>query len=169
MPRARASVRVVSSIAVLFATSIAPPTATAHDDPPALRLPCEPLDKSLCLLPFPNDRFTKPDARTASGRRIDFQLLEMPRSFGVLPIDPTEWNRNDGFSPGSMMLTFVPGLDLHQTWGTEALTGPRVGGPNDPRDHVADIGRYAAPGAPMLLIDAASGERWPFWSELDEN
>ncbi|HUE39176.1 MAG TPA: hypothetical protein VMR29_06705, partial [Candidatus Binatia bacterium] len=144
-------------------------TATAHDDPPALRLPCDPLDNALCLLPFPNDRFTKPDAHTASGRRIDFQLLEMPRTFGVLPIDPTEWNRNDGFSPGSMMLTFVPGLDLHQTWGTEALTGPRVGGPNDPRDHVADIGRYAAPGAPMLLIDAASGERWPFWSELDEN
>ena len=66
MPRARASVRVVSSIAVLFATSITLPTATAHDDPTALRLPCDPLDKSLCLLPFPNDRFTRADARTAS-------------------------------------------------------------------------------------------------------
>ena len=27
-------------------------------------------------------------------------------------IDPTEWNRNDGFSPGSMIVTYVPGLDL---------------------------------------------------------
>ena len=27
-------------------------------------------------------------------------------------IDPTEWNRNDGFSPGSMIVTYVAGLDL---------------------------------------------------------
>ena len=26
-------------------------------------------------------------------------------------IDPTEWNRSDGFSPGNLILTKVPGLD----------------------------------------------------------
>jgi hypothetical protein len=111
------------------------------------------------LLPFPNDRFTRADHRTDTWRRIDFQWLEMPRVLGVAPVDPTEWNRNDGFSPGSMLLTFVPRLDLHRTWGTETMTGPRVGGPNDPRDHIADIARFAAPGAPIVLIDAATGER----------
>jgi len=167
--RARLSVRLLSSIAVAIAAAMAPRPALAHEGAPTLRLPCDPLDAAQCLLPFPNDRFTRPDSRTDTGRRIDFQLLEMPRTLGVLPIDPTEWNRNDGFSPGSMLLTFVPGLDLHQTWGTQGMTGPRVGGPNDPRDHVADIGRYAAADAPILLIDAVSGERWPFWSELDMN
>jgi hypothetical protein len=135
----------------------------------APRLSCDPLDKALCLLPFPNDRFTVADASTDTGRRIDFQLLEMPRSVVGKPILPIEWNRNDGFSPGSDVLTFVPGLDLYNTWGTSAMTGTGVGGPNDPRDHLADIGRYAKPDAPILIIDATTGERWPFWSELDNN
>jgi hypothetical protein len=135
----------------------------------SLRRPCDPLDPALCLLPFPNDRFTTPDPSTDTARRVDFQLLEMPRSLGVLPIDPTEWNRNDGFSPGSMVLTFVPGLDLYQTWGTASMTLPGVGGPNDPRDHIADISRFAAPDAPILIVDSATGQRFPFWSELDHN
>jgi hypothetical protein len=169
VPRARSFVRVCSSIAVVCAAVVALNYASAHENTPALRYPCDPLDEALCLLPFPNDRFTRPDPKSDTGRRIDLQLLETPRTLGVIPIDPTEWNRNDGFSPGSMILTFVPGLDLHWTWGTQGMTGPRVGGPNDPRDHVADIGRYTAPDAPILLIDAATGERWPFWSELDRN
>ena len=135
----------------------------------APRLPCDPLDGASCLLPFPNDRFTVADPSTDTGRRIDFQLLEMPRSVVGKPILPIEWNRNDGFSPGSDVLTFVPGLDLPRTWETSAMTGAGVGGPNDPRDHLADIGRYAKPDAPILIIDATTGERWPFWSELDNN
>ncbi len=145
-------------------TAIAPLPASS-----ATRLPCDPLDATLCLLPFPNDRFTTPDASTDTGLRVDFQLVEMPRVLGLKPILPLEWNRNDGFSPGSDVLTFVPGLDLHQTWGTAGMTGPGVGTANDPRDHLADIGRYESPDAPMLLIDATTGQRWPFWSELDHN
>src|SRR5437899_1368014 len=68
-----------------------------------------------------------------------------------------------------MVLTFVPVLDLHQTWGTASITGSRVGGLNDPRDHIADIGRYTVADAPILIIDATTGLRWPFWSELDMN
>ncbi|HLF69711.1 MAG TPA: hypothetical protein VI541_02010, partial [Actinomycetota bacterium] len=106
------------------------------------------------------------DPTTDTGRRINFLAAEMPRSTAGKPIDPTEWNRNDGFSPGSMVLTFVPGLDLHRTWGTQNLS---VGGPNDPADHIADIGRYSAVDAPILIIDSSTGERWPFMSELDNN
>ena len=161
----RRSVRVFLALC-LAAASLALVPAGAQV---SLRRPCDPLDPALCLLPFPNDRFTRLDPTTATGRRIDFQLAEMPRSIAGKPIDPTEWNRNDGFSPGSMVLTFVPGLDLYRTWGTQAMTGARVGGPNDPRDQLAEIGRYAAPNAPILLIDATTGRRWPFWSELDHN
>lgn len=161
----RRSTRAVLAAALLACLSGLTPLPASS----AVRLPCDPLDPALCLLPFPNDRFTVEDRTTDTGRRIDFQLLEMPRVLGVKPILPLEWNRNDGFSPGSDVLTFVPGLDLHQTWGTAGMTGPGVGGPNDPRDHLADIGRYAQPGAPILIIDATTGERWPFWSELDHN
>lgn len=143
-------------------------TAPAKGADPA-RLPCDPLDPALCMLPFPNDRFTVADDSTATGRRIDFLPVEMPRSITGKAIDPTEWNRNDGFSPGSMVLTFVPGLDLHRTWGTTSLEGVRTGGPNDQRDHIADIGRYQDADAPILIVDADTGERQPFWSELDNN
>jgi hypothetical protein len=154
---------IVLLIAAASATSV--PAGPAPD----LRRPCDPLDQALCLLPFPNDYFTRPDPTTATGRRIDFLPIEMPRNLLGKPIDPTEWNRNDGFSPGSMILTFVPGLNLHRTWGTQSLTGARVGGPNDPRDHISAIGRYKRASAPILLIDATTGKRWPFWSELDMN
>jgi hypothetical protein len=131
-----------------------------------LGAPCDPLDAAQCLLPFPNDRFTRPDPTSDTGRRIDLGPLEMPRSVAGKPIDPLEWNRNDGFSPGSMVLTFVPWLDLHQTWGTAGIS---TGGDNDPADHLANLGLYAEPDAPILLIDAQTGERWPFMSELDRN
>jgi hypothetical protein len=152
-------------VAILAGTTLAAPAKSVS----ALRPPCDQTDQTLCLLPFPNDLFTSADGSTDTGRRVDFQLLEMPRSITGKPVDPTEWNRNDGFSPGSEILTFVPGLDLHQTWGTQNMTGARVGGPNDPRDNIADIGRYTEPDAPILLIDATTGRRWPFWSELDMN
>jgi len=157
----------ILAIGVLLASAAITPASAVQA--PSLRRPCDQTDKALCLLPFPNDYFTTTDPTTATGRRIDFQLGEMPRSILGKPIDPTEWNRNDGFSPGSMVLTFVPGLDLHQTWGTTGLVSPRNGGPNDPRDHISDIGRYTAAGAPIMIVDATTGLRWPFWSELDMN
>ena len=35
----------------------------------------------------------------------------MPRNVAGKPIDPIEYNRNDGFSPGTPIITKVPGLD----------------------------------------------------------
>src|SRR5436853_7709625 len=71
------------------------------------------------LYPWPSDRYTRPDPTTATGLRLNMQLAEMPRNAVGRPIDPTEFNRNDGFSPGSLIATPVPGLDtpagLHRT------------------------------------------------------
>ena len=155
-------------VLVMFAGGLAA-SLPSHAALPSVRQPCDQTDKAQCLFPFPNDYFTTADPSTATGRRVDFQVAEMPRDVVGLPIDPTEWNRNDGFSPGSEVLTFVPGLDLHRTWGTQAIASPRDGGPNDPRDQISDIGRYLEPNAPILIIDATTGQRWPFWSELDHN
>ncbi|MHB8511764.1 MAG: hypothetical protein ACYDCC_06240 [Actinomycetota bacterium] len=118
--------------------------------------PCSILDAALCLLPFPNNHFTAPDSHSPTGLHVDFQPEEMPRNLAGKPIDPTEWNRNDGFSPGSMAITFVPGLDLHQTWGMS-------------KDQITDIGASLGETAPIAIIDRTTGERWPFWSELDMN
>ena len=139
---------------------------------------CDPLDPAACLLPFPNDFFTTTDANTDTGRRVNFNPLAMPRNGTEVteggegkPVDPTEWNRNDGFSPGSMVMTYVEGIDLHVTWGTQdrphSEVGPNEHGYFDHRDHIADIGLYQREDAPIVIINAATGERHPFWSEVD--
>ena len=72
---------------------------------------CDFTDPAVCLYPWPNDHFTKRDASTPTGRRLALQRSSMPRNKDGVPIDPTDMNRADGFSPGSALLTKVPGLD----------------------------------------------------------
>lgn len=112
---------------------------------------CDPLDPARCLYPFPSDRFTVADPAMDSGRRVAFPLAAMPVSRLGKAIDPSEWNRNDGFSPGPKMLTAVPGLDLVAT-GAPLIT------------RIADS---LAPDSPVVLIDADSGDRQLVWAELD--
>ncbi|REE96088.1 hypothetical protein [Thermomonospora umbrina] len=112
---------------------------------------CDPIDPVGCLMPFPNDWFTRPDPSTATGRRVAFQTAAMPRNRLGKAIDPREWNRSDGFSPGSPLLTRVPGVDLAET-GAAPIT---------------DIGRSLDDDAPIVVIDTETGQRWPYWAELD--
>jgi hypothetical protein len=112
---------------------------------------CDPLDSSLCLLPFPNNFFTIADPRSPTGLRLHFTADELPSNVSDVPIDPTDWNRSDGFSPGSLIMTFVPGVDLQRT-GIAPIT---------------DIGRSLAADAPVVLLDTGTGERVPYWGELD--
>ncbi len=115
---------------------------------------CDPIDPAHCLLPFPNDHFTVADVSTATGRRVNLSALALPTNVAGKPWDPTEWNRNDGFSPGTPILTRVPGLDLHETWGMEA-------------DQITDLQQSLRDDAPIVLLNASTGERHPFLSELD--
>jgi len=112
---------------------------------------------SLCLLPFPDDYYTVSDPATATGRRIDFHGAAMPKNAGGTPIDPNAYLGNDGFSPGQGIVLKVPGLDnaaaLQQTGAS-------------PLNH---IGRYADPDAPVVVIDATTGQRQPIWVEIDSN
>src|SRR3954447_23274848 len=76
---------------------------------------CDALDTRSCLLPFPSDAYTRDDSSTDTGRRVNMAPNSAtPNSTGV-PVDLTEWNRNDGFSPNSTLMTFVPGLDESQS------------------------------------------------------
>lgn len=138
---------------------------------------CDELDQRACLLPFPNDRFTALDPSTPTGRRVDLEMVEMPRNVAGKPVDPTEWNHNDGFSPGSPILTFVPELDLAATFGLDATPETGPGLPDDPwatRDAVPDAlvedpARSMERKAPIVLLDADTGERHPYVAELDEH
>ena len=112
---------------------------------------CELLGQDRCLLPFPSDRFTVADPSTDTGRRVSFNLESMPANIAGVHMDPTEWNRSDGFSPGAMIIAHIPGLDLGTTGAAP----------------VTDIARSLDDNAPIVLVNADTGEHQPFFAELD--
>ncbi len=112
---------------------------------------CDPIGPQRCMVPFPNDYYTVADATSATGRRINFQAAQMPVNSSGVSIDPTSWNRNDGFSPGSAILVAMPGADLRRS----GVAGLR------------DIGQSLRADAPVIIVDTVTGERWPYWGELD--
>ncbi|HEY9546483.1 MAG TPA: hypothetical protein VIR56_10760, partial [Solimonas sp.] len=114
---------------------------------------CDPIDPQYCLFPWPNDYFTVDDASSDTGKRLNLKLLSMPKNVLAKPITPTEWNRNDGFSPGQLILARVPDLDLKQT-GAVPIT------------NLADAYRKDQA---IVVIDADTLERQLIWSELDAN
>src|SRR4051794_9141346 len=116
MPRQGRTGALVAVLAAMALPSIAM-AATAPPDGPH----CDPLDPKVCLLPWPNDRFTVADPSAPTGRRIALQLDAMPRNRAGLPILPDDQNRADGFSPGQAILTKVPGLETQQAFERSRL------------------------------------------------
>ncbi|TYC11901.1 hypothetical protein FXF65_25740 [Actinomadura syzygii] len=112
---------------------------------------CDPIDPAACLLPFPNDWYTVADPSTPTGRRVHLSTT-LTNALGA-PVKPDEWNRSDGFSPGSMLLSRVPGVDLARSGAAP----------------VTDIGASLRRDAPIVIVDTATGERQPYWAELDGN
>jgi hypothetical protein len=125
------------------------PTPQFLDPDTAAR--CEFLDPTECLLVWPSDHLTTADPGTDTGRRLDLQAASMPTNDAGTTIDPSEFNRNDGFSPGTPVLARVPGVDLDET-GAPPIT---------------DLSRSLEPDSPMVVINADTGERHLLWAELD--
>ncbi|MBA2545760.1 MAG: hypothetical protein H0V15_02685, partial [Solirubrobacterales bacterium] len=124
---------------------------------------CDFLDAAVCLQPWPNDYFTVEDTSADTGRRINLNLLSMPRNAPVglgiplKPIDPTDHNRADGFSPGNLIVTKVPGLETQPAFEQNGLVSI---------DHPE---RYDDPDQKVVVINADTGERHPVWAEIDSN
>ncbi len=149
------------------ATSAAPPTTelpplTAAD--PALVAEiqatidatpagCDPLDTRQCVLPFPSDASTTADASAPTGRRVAFPSDGLPANAGGVHIDPTAWNRNDGFSANSPLLTFVADLDP----AASALPP------------WTDLEASLDDDATVVVVDTTTGERVPLWAEPDSD
>jgi hypothetical protein len=118
---------------------------------------CDPFDPSLCMQPFPNDYFTVADPSTDTGRRLDFHADAMPQNKGGVPIDPTDFNRADGFSPGSAITVKIPEVETQAAFDNTGFVP------------LTDPGAYADPDQPAVVIDADTGERQPIFAELDAN
>ena len=109
------------------------------------------------LYPWPSNAYTKGDPTTDTGRRLNLQITQMPVNAAGVPIDPTAFNRNDGFSPGSLIIDQIPGLDSQKAFD-------RNGFPTN-----TDPSRSFAADAPVVVIDAtAKGHpRWLLWAEME--
>jgi hypothetical protein len=136
------------------------PPATPYTGPPidtsnADR--CDFLDPAICLQPWPNDYFTVPDQSTDTDRRINLHQDSMPANTKGVHIDPAEYNRNDGFSPGNTIIARIPGLDSPQALEATGAVP------------IDDIGAYDDPDQPVVVINAETGQRHPIWAEIDFN
>jgi hypothetical protein len=117
---------------------------------------CDPIDSAQCMLPYPNDWFTRPDPTSATGRRLDLNVLAMPRNIAGKPVDPSAWNDSDGFSAGSEILTVVPGMTENSDLNASRL----------PTDLKIETNGESNLG--VVLLDATTGKVWPTWTEVDQ-
>ena len=148
MPRRLALLAVAAAALFALALSASAPAATR----------CNGVPKRGCLLPFPNDfALTKKDRSTPTGRRVAFTRAEMPANTSGRHIDPSEWNRNDGFSPGEPIIVHVPSLTTQARFRGSGIVP------------VTDLARYVTRRQPLLLLDEATGRRQIVWGELDAN
>ena len=130
-------------------------------EPPGITLEnadrCDFIDPAVCLQPWPNDHFTVGDPATDTGRRLNLDVRSMPRNRAGVPINPADYNRSDGFSPGQKIVTRVPGLDTPKAFHRTGAVP------------ITDIERSFDRAQPIVLLNADTGQRHPIWSELDAN
>lgn len=116
---------------------------------PAPYSDCDPLDLGLCALPWPNDFFTTEDTSTVTGRRLSLGPTTLPGNVDDIQLSPTAWNERDGFSTIGTLLFYVQDVD------PTLLPG-----------HL-DLDASLAEDAPILLLNAETGERVPYFAEVD--
>jgi hypothetical protein len=146
---------------VLLALLGLPPTALARARARSTVAParpaadCQPGASSPCLEPFPNNLFTRADSSSATGLRVDLPPAAMPANWRGEHMSTVEYDRNDGFSPGSTVIVHVPGLDNEQALQRTGAVG------------LGDLSQAFAASQPVVMIDERTGQRQLIWCELD--
>lgn len=141
-------IRVDEILAAVHVALVGCPALAAVD--PATETRCDPI-AAQCLLPWPNDHFTVADGGTVTGRRLALAAESLPANVAGTHVDPSDQNRGDGWSPGTPLLAQLAGLDPVRS-NLPSLT---------------DAARSLDADAPIVLLDATTGARHPFWAELD--
>jgi hypothetical protein len=108
-----------------------------------------------CLFPFPSDHYTVADSSTPTGLRLNLSIESTPANKDGVHVNPAGINTSDGFSPGESIVTRIPGLDNPQAFQKTGAVP------------VTDMDRAFDANQPIVLIDAATGQRQLIWSELD--
>jgi hypothetical protein len=103
-----------------------------------------------CLLPWPNDAFTVP-SNTVTGRRLNISSNVDPSNAEGVHVATTAQNAGDGFSPGSVIMTYVSGLSLSKS---NIATS-------------TNIGLSLATNSPIVIFDTVTHTRVPYFAELD--
>lgn len=113
---------------------------------------CNPLGADGCLMPWPSAAYVVDDAATATGRRLALPIEAMPENIDRISVDPALYNRWDGFSAvGPILARFPGGVSAD---GLPSYTDP-------------DASLAAA--SPIVLVNLDTGERAPFFAEVDMN
>lgn len=126
-----------------------PTDAGAFDE--TARRGCDPLVTEHCLLPFPSSHFLKTDTATATGVRLWFSPEAFPKNGKKVSAYTPEYDRLDGFSPASQILTVIPGVDLEKSGAADYLS----------------IDKSIAATTPTIILDVETGEFVPHFAELD--
>ena len=118
---------------------------------------CDFLDPTVCLQPWPNDYYTVADASTDTGRRLNLNVNSMPANTSGVHADPTDINRADGFSPGNLITLKIPQVETQAAFNNSGFVS------------ITNPGAYSDANQPVVVIDAATGQRQPIFAELDPN
>jgi hypothetical protein len=149
---------------LVFAGAVAPagaapagsvPAGSASGGAPAAN--CQPFASRACLLPFPNNLYTRADRSSPTGLRLNLPQGAMPINTSGQRVSVAPYDQADGFSPGSAAIVHVPGLDNAAAFARTGAAG------------ALDIARSLKKSQPIVMIDERTGRRVALWSELDAN
>ena len=141
------SVVALSLVHLMFA-------AACGDDGNTTGIPneCNPLGGEGCMLPWPSATYLKTDANSVTGFRVNIPVESMPTNEDGVTVEPGPINRYDGFTlSGPMLVAFPTGVS---TAGLPSFKNPD---------------ESLAANSPIVLVDIATGERAPFFAEIDQN
>jgi hypothetical protein len=103
-----------------------------------------------CLLPWPNNGFTE-ESNTATGLKLDITSAETPVNISGVHISPAFQDQGDGFSPGSVIVTYIPDLSL----ANSGIVGS------------TDIAGSLVKKSPIVIENMKTGAHVPYFAELD--
>lgn len=113
---------------------------------------CHPLVGTACMLPWPSSFYLKADSSTVTGYRVAYPQAALPHNEQKEPLDPTPYNRLDGFTIGpQIVVQFPTGISPE---GLPAYT---------------DIAHSLSEESLVTLIEFGSGARVPLFAEPDLN
>jgi hypothetical protein len=112
---------------------------------------CDPLMPEGCALPWPSNHYLVEDSSRVTGFGLEFGPTSLPANRDGDHVDPTAWQRMDGYGVGSPIVVYFEGLDDSNLPNEKALA-----------ESLADT-------SPVLLFAVKDGslKRIPCFAELD--